>query len=104
MSHDHPTIHYEDLSGDVCREIRCKEPDNSSNVTRRPESFEWYLLRQRYACFGRHRCGHVGLDETRRHDIGENVSRRELFRHRLRETNEPRLARCVVRLTLVADD
>src|SRR5438105_1184623 len=104
MSHDHPAIHYEDLSGDVRSEIRCEEPDNSGNVIWCAKALERYLLRERRARFGCHGRCHVGLDKARRDDIREDIARRELLRHGLRETDEPRLARGVVGLALVADD
>ncbi len=57
------------------------------------------------ARLGRHRRRHVGLDEARRDGVREDVAATpSSLATRLREADQPRLARGVVRLPLVAGD
>src|SRR5882672_3562960 len=104
MSHDHPTAYYENLSGAVRCVFRCEKTDNSSDVVGRSQAFERYLLGERRARLRSHRLCHIGIDEPRGDDVSEDVSRRQLFRNGFGETDEPRLARGVIGLSLVADD
>src|SRR5690606_6910966 len=102
-SHHHPAVHRQDLTGDVGGKVGGQEGHGAGDVVRRAEALERNLRRELRDGLGRHRVGHIGLDEARRHDVAEHVAAGRFLRDALAQADQAGLARGVVRLARIAD-
>src|SRR5918993_4029638 len=79
--HVHPAIDVQGLAGDPGRVRPCQETDSCGDILWPTEPTERNLRREPLALRGRQRFGHVGVDETRRHDIHGDPARCYFARH-----------------------
>jgi acyl carrier protein len=76
------------LARDVRREVGCEERHGRGDVVGLPQPLERNLLGERHARLGRHRRGHVGVDESGSDGVDEDIARGELLGDGLRESDE----------------
>src|SRR5262245_17520887 len=102
LLHVHPAVDGQNVPCNIRRLVRGEEPDGGGDLVDRAEPAERNLRRPVDLRFFRNRARHLGLDHARRHDVHRDRSRRHLARQRLREADQARLRRRVVRLPGVA--